>query len=103
MLGIAELFAELDGYDRYEFALAAHIESGRIKMREYNREYQRGYKRQYQARPEVKAKLRAYYQRPDVAKRQRDQKRARYHADPAYRARKSAAAKARYAARKQAA
>lgn len=39
MIGIAEMFAEFDGYNRYESTLETWIREQRVRLREYQRDW----------------------------------------------------------------
>lgn len=71
MTGISEMFAELDGYDRYESELESALRRARSERRESMRNYERWYR---------KTIGRAYYRDYQTTRR-----RNRYQNDPAYR------------------
>jgi hypothetical protein len=75
MEGIAELFAELDGYDRYDKDLEVWVTNRIAARREWQRTYSRG--------PEHKVQKAEYFKR-------------RYWSDPVYRAYKKAQMLERY-------
>lgn len=79
MMGIAEMFAELDGYDGYWFAVAARREQeidGKRQYRTENRDVVRRNQRRYRSTEEYRERARMYereYRRDPVFREKRRQ------------------------------
>lgn len=71
MLGIAEMFAELDGYERYEYDLEVALRCTRAERRESIRNYRHWYRKTIG--------------RESYREYQTTRRRERYQTDPAYR------------------